>query len=441
MYYVIIFFPYIIASKTIFSSEQILSGFSSDTSSITNLNSWFLLTGLSIVFISIIFLGILYFRNGTKNTMFAGSIIKVIPLILIIFVAFFILGGLSSGNVEEVNQIFNPKSSSNIGLQIGNPIFLNLMLLLPPMMFAFDGFLFVTSLSNESKDKSKLKGTMLGGVIIIISLYFAFSIATLLLGQSGEYEIEAITGNLFPNSQWIVSIIVLMVFVSIFTSTMGSFVTGVWSTSSASSGDQIFDENGLLIRRRKNGMPYNTILMFLVLTIFWVILIRFFDGLGIVFTNFDVTSGESGRYYIGMTNFITNIGVTTNFFIYMVLIVGTLFKRRNDDYEGDKQEYFSFFAIFSIILITMIIIASSYDIFNDIFNSDDKMVGVVQLIFTITFFSIFIIGVLVNEFLLDKKNNDDDVKKYRKEVINKAYHNQVPYSDIMINHDVENVSL
>ena len=54
-----------------------------------------------------------------------------------------------------------------------------MLLALPPIMFTFDGFMFASSLQNESKKKSTFPTALVSGLILISVLYLFVAIGTM----------------------------------------------------------------------------------------------------------------------------------------------------------------------------------------------------------------------------------------------------------------------
>jgi len=131
--------------------------------------------------------------------MLFGTMIKTIPLFLTILLTFLVLFGVVIGNVGSVNHIFDPNAPINAGLHDSNA-FLNVLLILPPMMFAFDGFLFTNSLSKEAESEKVLKKAAVISIFIIIMIYILFSLSTLLVGED-TYGVSDVMAEFFPHSK------------------------------------------------------------------------------------------------------------------------------------------------------------------------------------------------------------------------------------------------
>jgi amino acid transporter len=75
--------------------------------------------------------------------------LKTIPLFTVIFIAFIALG-TGDGIAPTMNPIVPIEEGSDI-MKESN--FSTIILALPPIMFAFDGFVYSASMQNEAKDQ------------------------------------------------------------------------------------------------------------------------------------------------------------------------------------------------------------------------------------------------------------------------------------------------
>jgi amino acid transporter len=105
--------------------------------------------GIALIIILFIFALALMSRSGSKiyaNTAFG---IKFIPLFLVI------IAGIVFVAMGEGTPITNDTIDGLAGTD--RSTFMNIMIVMPAILFTFDGFLFSSALSNDAKDAKTYK--------------------------------------------------------------------------------------------------------------------------------------------------------------------------------------------------------------------------------------------------------------------------------------------
>ncbi len=424
IYFAFFYLPIAVTMKAVFGTEKLFVLFENGNN-LSNLNNW-LISSLVGFIILITIIGItIYFLKTTNGILKVGTIIKTIPLFIIIFLGFFTLVGFLNFSNGGTQDIFDPNSDVNTGLSTNKNNVLSLFLLIPPMMFTFDGFLFANSLSTEAKSKNTFKVAAISSIVIIILLYTLFSLFGIFLSDGNNFQIQDIILNLFPNANILVDIIIFMVFISIFSSAFGSAVTGLWNISDSSNKNIVPDNNGYLIRRsKKNLNPTYSGILLLIISIIIFMYFRLFDGISMFFVE-----GESFGYS-SMTNYITNYTSLTNFVFYSVIVLGALSNRITNKEETEKSKLLWPCGIFALLLIGFIVISQLYDLTSSLFLEDNKSLAFLQLWMVIVLYGSIIIVITIIMLKTNEESNE-----LKKELISK-YENREYFDKTDFKNDI-----
>jgi amino acid transporter len=125
---------------------------------------------ISVIFLSGIFIIILMLINTIKpklgeKTQIIGTIIKFIPFTIVVIVGFFMV---ITGNIKDSGiDSSSPGASKTIN---------GLLLSMPLILFTFDGFIHLSNLQNEMKDKKKFPKAIIISFSIIAITYLMIGI-------------------------------------------------------------------------------------------------------------------------------------------------------------------------------------------------------------------------------------------------------------------------
>lgn len=438
-YFVFIYFPFIIAAESIFAANQLFLGIDDGLSSIADGWGWLIITSLAIISIIIITYIVIYFAKTTSVLQMSGTILKMIPLVLLIFIALFIITGISVGETSggDYNHVFDPNDPINAGLSDpeGQSNIVKILLIIPPILFAFDGFLFANSLSSEAKSENTYKMSAISAIFIITLVYLLFSMSTFMLGDadggldSNNFTITAVFINIFGEDLGVIigETISFIVFISIITAVFGYAVSSMWAVSDASNINEIKDVNGTLVRRINNGHPRNAAVTIMIVSISIVLILRIFDGIGLLLEEDEVTG-----IYVGMTDFITNISTLLNFTFYTIIIIGAFANRFTKRVEVEKTKLFYPAASFAIFSISLVILVMIYNIFYELANNPNLGLVILQIVMAACFFASIIILVWWNSRSV--KNTTDDEWESKKPYQN-AYRERLTYNEYLNLHE------
>ncbi len=440
-YFLFIYFPLVIMSESIFASEQL---FQTDLTQ-TFFSPWvgfMIITLISFLFvIGGFILNSIFVKTG-KIAQLTGTIIKTIPLFLVVFLAVVILFGVSAGGAIDTtgpNNVFDPNGGVNVGITEGaNKSSIRVLLMLPAILFAFDGFLFASSLSNETKSKNTYRNAAIISIFIITFIYISFSLSTFFLSDGTAFSINGIIEHVFNESVASVlsPIISVVISLSIITSLLGYTITSMWTMSDKSVDNEVVDKNGTLIKRNKSGVPSGAGFRMLVISLIGVFVVRVFDLIAFAVLLYQ-TPGEVSYQYVGMTDFVSNLFTVMDFVFYAIIIVGGLMNRSTKKVEVEKTSGFIISGIFATLAMIIIVLFSLTSIFNgliDSFSSGDSQViiPVLQIVAIITFFGVYIGTILMVESNVEKQS--EEVWENKKVYI-EAYKEHKSFKEFIEEHD------
>ncbi len=390
-YFLFVYFPLVVSSEAIFAVNQLFE-------SVTfkhQMHAFWMITLFAILIILISFMITIFFTKTTKGITLSGTIIKIIPLSLIVLFAILIGVGTNISDIS-VNNIFDPNNIINKGAGnldafadgLDGSLFNNfsqVLMVLPPILFAFDGFIYSASLSTEAKSENTYKIAAIISILAITLIYILFSISTFALADVQEgttsadaFSISAVLSHLFVRNEkdnWILVAMSIVVSISIITAVFGYATSYMWSMSDASNTNIIVDKDSSLLQRIDNRNPYKSGLRILYLSLIAVVLMRGLDAVA-WFTSAGLVEVDGGtKAYIGMSDYISNLYTVINFVIYTFVITGGLVNRFTKKVEVDKSKTFIPGAIISIVGMSFVVLIMGYGIFSDLSNgitSGDK---------------------------------------------------------------------
>lgn len=291
----------------------------------------------------IVLLFFVYFWNfistkiGAKVSSFA-TIIKIIPLIIVGVI------GVIFGNHEQITQAGLGVNETVKTLNIQDASFLALFTApFVSMGFAFDGWISVSSLTNDIKDpKKNLPKTLILGTIAITSIYLLYFIGVSILMPineiiaTGDEHVGIIAMNIFGRFGG--SLTLLCVIISIMGTLNSNIMAGMRYPSSLARENEFMYSEKIGKINSKTGTPVNGGLYCVVISAISVTLYALQDT-------------------FGMFNGITfdDIPVIVLSLFYIVLFIG-IFKL------GRKEKLSKFKTIVAPIIATIgqLLIAISF---------------------------------------------------------------------------------
>ncbi len=425
-FFAFIYLPTLLAAFSILAADQLnqaidVMGGSTQIYGITSEWSSFIFSTIFAIVIMAIFFWIntLTSKPGKIFQQF-GTVIKMVPLFLIIFLGFFVVLGLINSDVDNLDSIMNPNSELNNGWNDGLSALKVIILISPTIMFSYDGFLFAASLQGESKKPSTYKMALISGMIIIILLYIVTSIFVFAFSNvENSFSVPQAILSIFPNAQWLASVIYIIIFISVLTSFSGVFVVFSRNITDFSISNEISDPNGNLLARNRAGVPQNSAIFAIIITIVFFVVFRILDASIIGYSQNDPNSDYNT---LGMTSIALNMNTLFIFVIYGFLIVGAIVNRFTNKVETEKGKLFFPSSFISLFFMAITIVIYTISLFDLNFDSNyNLIVSILTLVYT--FVTIFIVVAVA--YLLTKnssKINDEQIKE--KEKLIQAYNEQ-----------------
>ncbi len=361
----------------------------------------FLLQALNITFNTLTWTsGTIYFLGGLAGFLFftlmnaftrkpgkylqiVGTILKMIPFLMVLVIAFLPFANFDH-NTNAFHNYTKPWSISTFFMSIG------------PILFSFDGFIMSTNLQKEMNNKSLVYKTLIIGIIITAIIYVLEAIA-LFYGSENGSVIELFQ-NVFGDK--VGNILDLMI---VFTICVG--LNGV---SMAGARYIVTDVNAGLICGfgKKISITKSGVIQTLIGLIWFIIL----TSLGMFVNTFDP---------IKYVNVMSNIVVEFAFIIYMIILFAGVINRKTKKIKTEKVK---FMPLLASIGGTILSIGTVSSIILTLINSDLSIKIMMILI---------IVGVLgiwyVNQLFLKKypslnieEEIDKDDKTTKKQPLKKT---------------------
>lgn len=447
-YFTFIYFPLVLGSETIFATQEIF-GLNE------NIN-WYVLW-IGITLLSFIIISLAFFINSTwkkPGQVISGSgvFLKLIPLFSVILIGFLVVIGVSFKNIGDVNNIFDPSDDINLGINDGFKLssFGNILIILPGILFAFDGFLYANSMSNETKTKNTFKHSIIISVVIITLLYILFSLTSYMIADvkvedgklvSSNFGISEILNKIFGSVFG--TLMSIVIFISIIVVTFNYATISMWAMADYSETDDIKDVNGTFIKRNKSGNPNNAGVRMFIFSLISIAIFRFGDLIFLISVVYGFNESVTSLYSASITSYGSDLYTVTNFGLYATIIIGALNNRVTNKHEVEKMNGFWFFAIFSSIVMVGVVGYMIYDIsetiIHPLFDSEGISIDFVLSIFKVLFLIAYISSIFGVYLFLTKQNKEftKEEKEY-KDLIKFAYSKHVPffvYSDYAIKGD------
>ncbi len=319
-------------------------------------------------------IGALNFNSNkqSKISQQVGMIFKIAPIILVIGVAFAALVSIGfQDNITNVGGVFDPSSIKNTGLNdaSGGQILTLIIISLPPIMFAFDGFIYSANLQSETKSPRSFFWGILIGISIIAFTYLFVSMGLFYLGDGTNFSLFGVIANAFPNAKWLANLFNIILILSIISGVNGLFMACMRQTASMSTDNLVKDENFKLLKRNKHKIPTNAGYLFLFVTFLWMIGLRGLDLL----SGLDQTFWNSENYtsinYMALSIYAGNTIVLFSYIAYGLIIFGGVLNRKTKRIEVQKVKGFIPVAFIAIAGVLFIAIYSLIQIFMSPFNN------------------------------------------------------------------------
>ncbi len=364
-YFPVIYFPVLLSGFSILASMELVGNFEYFNGINKDNNQkifiYFLLTTiLAFLFLNSIFTINIFTSKPGKIIQQVGTVIKLIPIFLIILLGMIIVVGII--NVDSWNDLFDWNSEYNNWEKNGDSFLFLILLMFPTIMFSFDGFLFAASLQNESKKPSSYKIAVIFGIILIIALYLLMSIFSFMFAEGTQFSISSVIENI-TGWKWLGSLVSIIIVTSILVGASGVMISQNRMLADVSLNNQILDKDGILISRNKASVPQYSAYLLWIITMVYFAIFRFLDLISVLTYIYDGTNGDISFSSFNITGWSLSFFTLISYSFYTLLIFGGLINRFTKKVEVEKNKLFIPSAIISIISTIIIIIIFSISIF------------------------------------------------------------------------------
>ena len=373
-----VYFPIIIFALSMWGAEKVLM--TSNTQYFTD-NPWGLYGGtisLGLLFLFMVYLTNIWSTKGSKAIGTTGMFLKTIPLFTVIVMAFIALG-MGQGQLPTTNPVDIAPDSSND--------FNAIILALPGIMFAFDGFVYSASMQNEAKTDKTFMTAWVGGMIFVIAIYITYSFSIMVFVTDGyEFTLVAALKAWLPDNVeiWMIPLMESIVVISILSGLNGQIIGSSKSMASLSAENIMPDYRGTYVRLNRTGRPQFAQYKLLAITLGWMGLLVSLDAINMA------TGGAAT--HMSATNYASDITAVVSFTAYAVIMLGGMWNRRTGKVEVEKKSYFMATAAIASAGLLFIAGFQFYNVLVELFSNADWMP------FVVVFLMIAIPGFLMWKF-------------------------------------------
>lgn len=339
--------------------------------------------------ILIVFLAIFY-ENVGKNIQMITTILKIFPLVIIGIIGLFIInsdaGFLKESGLGDPRKYDIVKNKSHFSM---------ILMALPGILFAFDGFLTTTYIQKDVKNAEKnVPLALILGLTAVTFIYILTSIGTLNLDSSGSVAEAA--GKIFKN-EMLNAVFKRLIFIFIAISALGTlngYTLSLTKMTENSISDQFLLGSALWNKLNKK-LPIKAVNLIATLTLIFI-----WMSIMVIPTLIDPAKYD-------FIEFTSNGGVAMAFLIYGSIICMGLLNRYSKKINTKKQWYFIPSSIISIILITLVIGYNIYSYFEITINAKEKIGPMLQVILLFLLIILPWISLIIPE---KKKQKDIEIK-------------------------------
>lgn len=302
------------------------------------LSTW----GVGLGFLAVIYGVVIMSKSSQKTISNAGMGIKLVPLIFTIVMGIVIIGmGMDHGISGD--PFIDAGTGEAVSGNYGDNSFLNILSVMPAILFTYNGFITSSSIMNEVKSPKTYKAGYLGGMLLVAVIYIMFTVSTFLLGGTGLTE-ELL--GMYMSAEHAAALNAAMqaaIVVSMISGMMGTAASGPKHYANMSADGLFKDENGKLLRRNREMMPQFAAWQLLGIALIYQLL---FQGLDMIAIH---TGLMPDTAYMMALNFATDFAAIFVFSAYGVIITAALVNRKTKKVEVDKSIVFIPSAIIAIV--------------------------------------------------------------------------------------------
>ena len=306
--------------------------------------------GLAIGIMLFIFSITTFSKRGTKGFSILGLSVKTIPLFVVIIAALVFIPLAMTQPIDTVPVV--PVEE----LPYGENSAMNILTVIPAILFTYNGFLTSASMMNESKDYKTYKWAFVSAMVFAAAIYIWYTISIFMVGTTTlEEAIYIIFGE---QASWVWPIMESFVIISIMTSLLGTATAAPRQFSSLSANGLIADKNGKFLRRNNQMVPQYSAYRMLTFSFIWLFVLSVINAIGI-HTGNEASMNNVMYSFDSITNYTAILVYTT----YAIVIAGGLWNRHTKKVDTDKNWYFIPAAIVAVLGTLGIMGIAVYDSF------------------------------------------------------------------------------
>ncbi|WP_338981604.1 APC family permease [Spiroplasma endosymbiont of Eupeodes luniger] len=347
-----------------------------------------LLSIFAVLYTLFVIVCCIYNESITKWVQMITVVLKLIPLIFI-GVAGLIVVNAGAGAFLETG-LGDPKKYEIVK---NKGHFEMLLMALPGILFAFDGFLSTTYIQKDVRNSSKnIPLALVFGLTGITFIYVLTSISTLNLDPSGSVAIAA--GKIF-NNPTVNAVCTRLIFIFILISAFGTlngYCFSMTKLTRSSLDDGFVVGNDKIWQKVINrfGIKTATLMVMGVLFAVWIVIMALPT----------IVTDDNYNFF----DFISNAGVVMAFMLYGVIIFYGLLNRYRKKIKTLNAWYFIPAAIISILCITLILGYNVYSYFALLVTSENKVGAILQIFFLLLILALPWLGLFMKDNELENDN-------------------------------------
>lgn len=260
------------------------------------------------------------FANAKSNTFgkvaqLVGTIIKFIPLLLVLVLGF-----------------ANPVSTTGGALANGSTEFNPILIIaaLPGVLFALDSFLNGLNLQGEESRKGDaIKATLIS--VLAVGVFYTLISVSVMNGADGDFIITIVSnlGSQFASILFAFIVISALTVLNGLTVSSGRFVKQVQE-------DELFTKIKMVDKVAPTGEYTGAIKFMAILSMGWFAVLM-------------IAGYMNGKDYIGFIDAWSNIAVLGGFLIYSIIILGALANRVTGKVKVEKKKYFVVSSVIGLV--------------------------------------------------------------------------------------------
>lgn len=342
------YFGLLLTAISIFVSESIFNIFVDENTRKNIHMGYIILVAIAILAITLL---LNYFSTRSSQLIqLVLSSLKFVPILLIIILGLAFFGKANNNlfiweNIDK-SQIIEGPNGQNIRKEAIPPV-AGILAALPAILFAFDSFTCVGSLSKEAKSKKTVPIAIIIGMILVSLVYLAITITQILVGEG---TIGGTFDKIFNENQTAKIIFKYVVNIFMFASVLG--VQNALTLSCIRSCEGLVNERLVVghawISNISKGKELAAgAILFSFISSFWMLIM----GIISIVKNHDAFAD-------GLSNYATLFF----FAIYGIVVLFTFINRFTKKVEVNKVNSYVFYPL-AIISIIGILLSFGYQFF------------------------------------------------------------------------------